>query len=658
MRFKFTFILLALNILVFALIVLLERRAERAGDAESGLAAQFGQELLDADRLELRGRGLSSPRILRRDGADWELVEPMRWSANFFAVNRILNQLQFLEAEASFSVDEIAATGQSLADYGLEDPLLTLTIAEGEQTFSVSIGTLTEVGNNIYLLGPSEDRIFVVEREVIDGLLVDLNDLRTRKLFDIPVFEVGTLSLQIRSETAGNGGMLKVRLARTDGSWSFEAPLSAQADPALVETTINSLTAANVGRFIDDAAADPILQGLENPFMRVTIHGNQREQTVVLGNLDPDASGTPQYFAQLEGNPAVFTVPAEPFDALREAQDALRERNFLDFQADEISALRIADDDRVIRLQRLEGGEAVWQVLESREDAEIQSYRADRAVMQGLLEDLQTLQATGFAVDAPSPADLERLGFGQPRRVVTLDRIGAEPLVLTLAHPETDNSNLYAKTAQADFIYQVERRPTLQMLPLNTLDYRNRTLETLPAAAVISTLQLTDLSTGEDLVDIRLPDGVSSWDSYLLENEMARLDALRTLLDSVRQFRVDALLRDQFDPQAYPVDAESTLPWQYQLSATIELPGGEVDRTVTHRYLFTERLSGTVQVGASPRHDLSFQIAQPLIDALFELSPRPELPPEALGDPIPEADPVPALDALDASPLNSAPLEE
>ena len=117
----------------------------------------------------------------------------MQWSANYFAINRILNQLQFLEEEASFPIDDIEKTGQSLADYGLENPLLRIVITAGEESISLSIGTLTEVGNNVYLLGPDEREIFVVNRQVIDGLLVDLNDLRTREIFDIPVFEVDAL---------------------------------------------------------------------------------------------------------------------------------------------------------------------------------------------------------------------------------------------------------------------------------------------------------------------------------------------------------------------------------------------------------------------------------------------------------------------------------
>ena len=102
------------------------------------------------------------------------LIEPMQWSANYFAINRILNQLQFLEEEASFSVDEIEKTGQSLADYGLENPLLKIVIAKGDETVSISIGTLTEIGNNVYFLGPDAQEIFVVNRQVIDLSLIHI----------------------------------------------------------------------------------------------------------------------------------------------------------------------------------------------------------------------------------------------------------------------------------------------------------------------------------------------------------------------------------------------------------------------------------------------------------------------------------------------------
>ena len=303
MRLKFTLILLALNILAFGLIAYLNKQGKEIKTESSTLSMQFGSELMDAERIELHGSGLELPRVLERQGSTWQLIEPMKWSANYFAINRILNQLQFLEEEASFPVDEIENTGQSLADYGLENPLLKLSIVDKDERISLSVGTLTEIGNNVYLLGPNERRIFVVNRQVIDGLITDLNDLRAREIFNIPVFEVDALGLQIRSQSSADGSSLKVRLARNNGDWSFEAPVIAKADPALVDNTINVLTTAKVGRFLERDAEDPVLLGLETPLMRVTVHGNRRRQTLIIGNLDEQAEGSPKYFAKLEKIP-------------------------------------------------------------------------------------------------------------------------------------------------------------------------------------------------------------------------------------------------------------------------------------------------------------------------------------------------------------------
>ena len=644
MRFKFTIFLLTLNVISFGLIAYLNHQARQIEPSTGGLSGQIGRELIDADRIELHGRGIETPRILEREGSTWYLLEPMQWSANYFAINRILNQLQFLEEEASFPVDDIEKTGQSLADYGLENPLLRIVIAEGEESISLSIGTLTEIGNNVYLLGPDEREIFVVDRQVIDGLLVDLNDLRTREIFDIPVFEVDALGLQIRSENTTDGSSLKVRLARNNGAWTFEAPLAAKADPTLVDNTINTLTAAKVGRFIETEQTNLILRGLENPFMQVTIHGNKRRQSLIVGNLDPNSQGAPQYFAKLENNPAIFTVLARPFDILREAQEALRERNFMNFDPSKLSTINISENGRKIRLQKLETGENDWQVLESNGKNEINPYRADPAIMDSLLKNLSTLRASGFTADAPTASDNENYGFNNPRRVVTLSFSVGDPLTLMLANPENREDVLYAKTNLADFIFEVERYTTLRMIPIDIHYYRNRLLDMLPSAARISALKLTNLEKNEAIFDYKISQENMGWNDLIEEFDTEHGDQIRVLLDAVRKFEVKSYLIDSYT-EAYPVDEENSLPWIFQLSATIQLPGGETDRTETREYVLTERLSGTVQVAGSKQYNTIFEIPQPLIEALYELTDEMEIPPEMTEKPVLELKPIEPLKA-------------
>ena len=641
MRFKFTLFLLTLNVITFGLILSLNKKTEQANSQTGGLSAMIGREVIEADRIELNGKGLDTPRILEHDGSSWKITAPMQWSANYFAINRMLNQLQFLEEEASFSVAEIKQTGQTLADYGLEEPQLHLTISHKDESIELSVGTATEIGNNFYLLGPSKKDVFVVNSQVIESLLVDLGDLRNREIFNIPVFEIDALSLQIRAPEAVGNADFRVRVARTNNGWIFEAPLTAEADATQVANTINTLTAAKVVEFKEQEASDPILQGLENPTMRVTLHGNKRQQTLLIGNQVPTTKDkeTSTYFARIEDNPTVFTVAAAPFDKLREAQEGLRERSFMNFAPAALTSIDLSEGDLQIRLQKLETGS--WQVIESTAETVIQPRHADPEIIAKLIDDLKNLRASTFAVDSPTPTDLDRLGFNTPRRSIKLS-LGDEQTTLRLAHPESENEKLYARSDKAEYIYTVDRRSTLQTIPLNAAYYRKRTLETLPEAAKIKSIQLENLLTGQIIFSHTLKDQDLIWLKALSDTAEVQQGAILTLLDTIRQFKVKTYLVDGYK-DAYSLDSETTRPWLYRLSAEILLPGDETDRSDTRSYVFAKRFSGTVQVGASSLHNVIFEIPQITLDALYTLTDDMQPPPEASDQPLAQQAPIPPV---------------
>lgn len=641
MRFKFTLFLLTLNVITFGLILSLNKKTEQANSQNGGLSAMIGREVIEADRIELNGKGLDTPRILEHDGSSWKITAPMQWSANYFAINRMLNQLQFLEEEASFSVAEIKQTGQTLADYGLEEPQLHLTISHKDESIELSVGTATEIGNNFYLLGPSKKDVFVVNSQVIESLLVDLGDLRNREIFNIPVFEIDALSLQIRAPEAVGNADFRVRVARTNNGWIFEAPLTAEADATQVANTINTLTAAKVVEFKEQEASDPILQGLENPTMRVTLHGNKRQQTLLIGNQVPTTKDkeTSTYFARIEDNPTVFTVAAAPFDKLREAQEGLRERSFMNFAPAALTSIDLSEGDLQIRLQKLETGS--WQVIESTAETVIQPRHADPEIIAKLIDDLKNLRASTFAVDSPTPTDLDRLGFNTPRRSIKLS-LGDEQTTLRLAHPESENEKLYARSDKAEYIYTVDRRSTLQTIPLNAAYYRKRTLETLPEAAKIKSIQLENLLTGQIIFSHTLKDQDLIWLKALSDTAEVQQEAILTLLDTIRQFKVKTYLFDGYK-DTYSLDSETTRPWLYRLSAEILLPGDETDRSDTRSYVFAKRFSGTVQVGASSLHNVIFEIPQITLDALYTLTDDMQPPPEASDQPLAQQAPIPPV---------------
>ncbi|MEC8650766.1 MAG: DUF4340 domain-containing protein [Verrucomicrobiota bacterium] len=636
MQLRLTYIVIVLNVFAFGLILLLDNRKQSYDSKISGLAECIGAAVIETDRIELRGQIPDKSRIIERQGSKWMLTKPLQWKANTFAVNRILNQLQFIQEEASFYTSEIERSGQSLADFGLAKPKFKLIIGKGEKKLVLSIGDTTEIGGNVYLLGPHNAKIYVVSREVIDSLLVELGDLQSRSIFSIPVFEIDALKLQIRTYSADSD--LKVRLARTSSGWLFEAPLNAQADPVLVANTINSLTAVKVIRF--QQGDDFNMTGLNDPTMEVTLHGNRRQQTLFIGKKDPSSLSTEgAYFAMLKGNPTIFTLPAKPFDALREAQAALRERNFMSFDPSTINAVQIGQGAQEIRLQKLEKG--AWQVIRSGEGADIQPHRTDPALVKNVLENLLELRAISFAADAPTTADLNALGFSNPQRTIKLVSPN-ETIMLELASPESENNKLYARTSESIYIYEIDRRTTLELLPLDALMYRNRLLDSLPQAARIQKIRLENIQTGELLFEKSLSAEITSWDSLLDSTADNERVAIFTLLAQLRDFSVKKYLLSEFTSN-YSLDSQNSAPWMYRLSAEVLLPGDSINQLDTRSYVFSKRLAGAVQIGGSEDHATVFEANQSIIDAIYTFTHNTLIPPEATGRYVPTPEPVDTL---------------
>lgn len=651
---KFSLTLLILNGILFGLILLLQKSDDSLNPNTGSLSGIISRQVIDADRIKISGPGLKSPRILQRNGSDWFLESPLRWPANYFAVNRILNQLQFLEEEVAFTVEEITQTGQSLADYGLATAALELFIYGQNDPLHLKIGNRTDIGSNIYILGPKGKNIYVISNELIDSLLVHPDELRNRNIFDIPVFEVEALSVHLKGKTESDQSNLKVFLKKTDSDWRFETPLTTEADNALVNNTINTLTALKVGRFVGETG-DPTYQGLTNPAMKITLLGNKRQQTLLIGNQYNTTEKTAAYFAKIEGNPTVFTVGAAPIDQLRIAQESLRERNFMSLNKTTLETIDITGIDLEIRLRKLET--TGWQIIRSGKQKEVTPHRASEKVIQDLIENLDTLRATGFAYDTPSSNDLDRLGFGNPLLLISIGfQNQNQPLVLELAHPAGDLNNLFARTNRSECIYRIDRKTSLELFSVSDLYYRDRKLETLPQAARITLLTFEDLESNNTLVTVDSENALNKEEILLAKQPKNIQPALQSLLDWVRSVEVANFITDTF-VDAYPLNDSESLPWAYRLTAHIELPGGDAESTISRNYVFGKRLSGSSQIGGSDYHQCLFQSPPELIEALDILCRDYDAPPEISGQPVPEIPelvPVPMPDLSSAANQNSS----
>ncbi|HEY0945431.1 MAG TPA: DUF4340 domain-containing protein, partial [Opitutaceae bacterium] len=668
MRTKVTLVLLFLNVALFFFIFYMRPRWE-IDPTRITNRVLAGSETANIQVLEIAEKN-EPPIRLQRAGELWELTAPYAWPANPHAVARIVNELQLLEHETSFAVADLATNGQSLSDYGLADDQVSLTVGYSSQRpepgaapalTTLRIGDETKVGNRLYVLSPDGTRIHVVGRSLAESLRHRVDELRADTFFTIPVFEVRSLNLQ----TAAPAN-LRVRLRRDGGRWTFENPINARADKTATEIALSSLNALHTGQFVGTTVSEQ--SGLRNPRLRITLEGNNRRETLLIGaeapagapaadarpaqDSAPAAATDPVFYAKMEDKTAIFTValPADLKSTLDDVQEKLRERRILDLEGRIVTAITLAAPTSglpELTLQRLDGGagtSAPWQLVRRLDGQSPQTLPADRKIVENLLQRLAFLSAqtptasapSGFLSDAPTAAELENWGLTRPEREITLtlqplpgaSGPAAAPTTvkLLLGVASERDGRVYAKLAQQSFVYLVSPE-ILQATPVVPRIYRERIVRELEPGTRITGIKLTDTPSSAVLYAHDLAEG-ATWENDLASEPADRRAALEALLTQLRNLRAKNYVRDDFPP-TISIGGEDRA-WQYRLDVTLALVSGEGARNETLTLFFTERLGGTTQLvgyaGDAAGSGVVFEAEQPLLDALWSLTYGPRDP--------------------------------
>lgn len=619
MRTKVTLVLVFLNVALFFYIFHFEAkwRQDRAGLVNSRKV--YGPEAATVDSFTRASPNSPTVRIEKR-GETWWLTQPYEWPANPNAVDSILRELQFLEHETSFAVKDLTQGGRSLADYGLDQPSLTFTFTSAGRAFETRLGNPTTLAARLYLLSPGGERIHVVNRAVADSLGLPLDQLRADTVFTIPIFEARSLGVQ--SDSA------KVRLRRDGDRWAFETPILARADKGAVQIALNALLSLQGRNFLETNNADLERAGLNNPVLRVTLEGNARRETLLLGAHTGD-----DYFAKIEDKSAVFTVtmPAPLLTVLRGAQQELRDPRVLDFDPAAVTGLTLAGPDRTpVVLQRLDApdaeGKFPWQMAARALDNQTPApVPAEAGLIREVLGQLADLRATRYISDAPTAAELERLGFNRPERTLTLSLGGATPpgqpaaaLTAEIGVSPDQPGKAFARVTNAPAIYEIDP-VILDHLSPSPLHYRQRLLRALPSGARIAGVTLAETGAAAPLYQRRLAEG-ETWDAVLAAEAEPRRRALGALLAEMSTLTARAFTAQPFNPAQVEVRGAPT-PWRYRLTLDLALQGGGAVQQEQFTLLLTDRLGGGTQLGGTADFGgVVFEISQPLLDALFHFT--------------------------------------
>lgn len=598
---RWTLTLLIANLLAIAWITHTHYQS-----AESLMSLRiFPMEAGDVIALKIESRTAGTVALKKR-GQTWWLEAPIEWAANPFAVQRIINQILFIQRDISFSTDELQASGKTLTEYGLEEPALSLTLQTAHTTHQLLLGAPTGMGSKLYALQPDEKRISVLANENFEGLSIDLESLRSDAIFDLPLYSIDSIVIKMRDPD------ITLRLSRQKDNWVFESPIITQADNERVNALLNLLSSLKAVDFLSAESDALPNRNLDNAAMRISLRGKNGQQTLLVGEqASVSESGVQRNYARLENTPTVFTVIGDPFDALKSRWEHLREHRILPSDlGNNITTLEIRKQGQKVILQKLETGP--WQILREQDDKQLETLRANDEAVLGMVNHIALLEALNFVSDAPSKKDLQDYGLDPAHGEITL-RSNDRTLRVLLGNLSADKALRYVMTSETQSVFGV-REFSIEVIEAESYPYRSLVLMTQPESAVIDSLTLTPLRDANNARRI----SAQAEKSPANEADAQLWEALQPHLNPfmVKNFVAGNATQEHLHLRG----SENSIPWTHTLDFEVKLPSGDKTQLKNHRF-YLSSLENPVYA-AYEGNGQPFILPEKLISLLKQILPQ------------------------------------
>lgn len=352
----------------------------RKGTAEKGAPPPPLLSIKPADvaALQIRRTNQFLLRAERTNGT-WSLTAPLVYPAQPFAIEGLLQALSDLRSQTFISLDELADTKRSVADYGLDVPLAKLIVQHRGGRTEILFGSRTPVGDQMYVQLQNVRGIHVVNAELFERLPRVVNDWRDPTL--ISFSGVNFDRIEVRS--AGRGFALQADL--TNKTFVLTKPTPARAATPKVLELVQNIRTARVTQFVSDDPRDDLdALGLRPPETELAFGLGTNDVAVFQFGKSPtnDAS---QVYARRADRPNVMLVPKSLLDALQIPYSELRDRRLLSFSPEAVDTIEIVPNGgEPFSVRRQFNG--AWIVLDA------QATPADDGIMKISLERLARLE--------------------------------------------------------------------------------------------------------------------------------------------------------------------------------------------------------------------------------------------------------------------------
>lgn len=235
------------------------------------------------------------------------------------------------------------------------------------------------------------------------------------KLFPLDGKHVQTFTLKSKDNPP-------IACRRESGKWVIDEPQKLSADQTGIDTLLNTLTGATIDQVVDPHPANLKDFGLDPPSETLALSTDAKpaQFTMMLGDETPTGNGL---YAQVSGNPRVFTLAGYMKTSLEKSLFDLRDKRAVTLDADQIQKIEVSSKEKGQSYTLQKNPEGVWDLVLP------PSVRADRSSVDSLVSELRTLSMAGVVAEDKKKSG--EYGLASPSLTVKLaGPSGSQSLVL------------------------------------------------------------------------------------------------------------------------------------------------------------------------------------------------------------------------------------
>ncbi len=230
----------------------------------------------DVTRVEISGGDETI--ILKREGRDWRLIEPVNARADGSTVDLLISALKDLRKPP----DAEPLKGDSKT-FGLEPPERVVKVFASDAMDPVAVlelGKTFSTDRYRYVRAKGAKSAEVAETLLIEAVDLPVNGWRDRLLFDVASYGVTGFAV--------TGEERSLAAERRDQAWALTEPIQAPAESLKIEGLLGGLTSLRVVEgeegYAKNDATDLAQFGLEKPAWKILLKTGAGSEIVEIGH--------------------------------------------------------------------------------------------------------------------------------------------------------------------------------------------------------------------------------------------------------------------------------------------------------------------------------------------------------------------------------------